>query len=159
GNHTELSPYAFYTKAERIRGMSLAMDIASGLSPERRKQLEEQAKTTILGDAINGHYLASYDVLKEELDAGPEFRAPFACDVPVLCISGTLDGRTPPGNAIETLQHLKNGRHLLIRGAGHSDPLFLSSPRIEEIMIDFLHGKSVQDEVIELPPVEFTLPE
>ncbi|MEL6357561.1 MAG: alpha/beta hydrolase [Bacteroidota bacterium] len=159
GNHEVLAPYAFYTKVDRIRGMSLAMDIASGISPERRKLLEQQAKETILGDAINGHYFAGYDALKEELDAGPTFRAPFATDVPVLCISGTLDGRTPPGNAVETLQHLKNGYHLIIKGAGHSDPLFLSSPRIEEIMIDFMQGKPIEDEVIDLPPVEFTLPE
>ncbi|MEM9929873.1 MAG: alpha/beta fold hydrolase, partial [Bacteroidota bacterium] len=157
GNYSGVSNYAFYTKAGRFQGMSLGMDLASGISKERRARLKAQKTTTLLGDAINFPYLHQYDALPE-LDAGADFRAPYPSKIPVLCISGTLDGRTPPGNAKETLKHLPNGRHLIVEGAGHSDPLFLSSPRILEIMEAFLKGKKIDNEKITLPPVEWVLP-
>ncbi|MEM9526272.1 MAG: alpha/beta hydrolase [Bacteroidota bacterium] len=158
GDFSSLANYALYTKMGDFQGMSMGMDLASGISPARRKLLETQAKTTLLGDAINFPYLHQYDALPQ-LDAGPEFRAPYPSDLPVLCISGTLDGRTPPGNAKETLKHLSNGHHLVIEGAGHSDPLFLSSPHILEVMKAFFSGKTVADERIVLPEVEWVLPE
>ncbi|MEL7161873.1 MAG: alpha/beta fold hydrolase, partial [Bacteroidota bacterium] len=158
GNFSSLVPYAAYTKMAYFGGMSLGMDLASGISPERMAQLKTQRAETLLGDAINFPYLEIRAAFPE-LDAGPTFRAPFASLIPVLTISGTLDGRTPPSNAEETLRHLPNGVHLLIEGAGHSDPLFLSSPRIEEVMLDFLRGESITDETITLPPMEFALPD
>ncbi|MFK8163147.1 MAG: alpha/beta hydrolase [Lewinella sp.] len=158
GDFALLAPYAFYVKMGQFRGMSMAMDLASGISPARRALLEKQAKTTLLGAAINYPYLDQYDELTE-LDAGKAFRAPYPAQLPVLCISGTLDGRTAVGNAVETLEHFKNGHHLIIEGAGHSDPLFLSSPRILEVMRAFFEGKKTKDERIVLPPVEWVLPE
>lgn len=158
GDFSSIAPYATYTKMGDFRGMSMGMDLASGISPARRQLLEEQAKNTLLGDAINFPYLYQYDALME-LDAGADFRKPYPSDLPVLCISGTLDGRTPPGNAEETLKHLPNGRHLVLEGAGHSDPLFLSSPRILELMDAFFSGEEVDNERVVLPAVEWALPE
>ncbi|MEO0731529.1 MAG: alpha/beta fold hydrolase [Bacteroidota bacterium] len=155
GDFSSLAPYAAYAKMTYFQGMPLGMDLASGTSPERLMELKEQRKSTLLGDAINFPYL-ELRMAFPELDAGADFRAPFSSKVPVLAISGTLDGRTPLGNAQETLKHLPNGVHLLIDGAGHSDPLFLSSPRIEEVMLAFLRGEEIQEETIALPPVEFT---
>jgi len=157
GDFSAFAPYALYTKMGQFQGMPLGMDLASGISPERRKLLEEQATNSLLGDAINFPYLHQYDALPQ-LDAGADFRAPYPSELPVLCISGTLDGRTPPGNAEETLKHLPNGRHLVLEGAGHSDPLFLSSPRILEIMKAFFSGQAVANERIVLPPVTWVLP-
>lgn len=60
--------------------------------------------------------------------------------MPVLIISGTLDARTPVSNAGEYLTGFKNGTHMIIEGAVHSDPLFLSSPKIKDGMMEFLRG-------------------
>ncbi|MEM9836182.1 MAG: alpha/beta hydrolase [Bacteroidota bacterium] len=158
GDFSRVEEFAFYPKMGNYRGMNMGMDLASGISKERRALLETQAATTLLGDVINFPYLIEYDALPD-LDAGEAFRVPYTSEIPVLCISGTLDGRTPPNNAVETLRYLPNGKHLILVGAGHSDPLFLSSPRIEAVMLDFLNGKKVQDETIQLPPVVFELPE
>ena len=54
------------------------------------------------------------------------FGAPVRSDIPALLISGTLDGRTPVRNGEEVLEYLPKAQHLIIEGAGHSDPLFLS---------------------------------
>ena len=48
--------------------------------------------------------------------------------------------------------------HLILDGAGHSDPLFLSSPQILATMLEFYAGKPVADTRIELEPIHFALP-
>ena len=79
------------------------------------------------------------------------FHAPVRSSAPVLLISGTLDARTPPANADEILRGLPNGNHLVIEGAAHSDPLFLSSPLILDRMQAFLRGEPVDLRPIVVP--------
>ena len=134
----------------RLSAMPIAMDSASWASKSRLATINREARETLLGDVIN----FPINVIRSELgirDLGPSFRADVVSDIPVLAISGTADGRTPTNNALEVLKNLPNGRHLVIEGAGHSDPLFLSSPRILEVMMDFLSGEAVENETIELP--------
>ncbi|NBC18811.1 MAG: alpha/beta fold hydrolase [Bacteroidetes bacterium] len=137
-----------------LRAMSAAMDAASGMSAERRARYLRERDETLLGDAINFPYPDLADALGVP-DLGPTFRAPVQSDVPVLLISGTLDGRTPVRNAEDVRAGFPNSTHLVLDGAGHSDPLFLSSPRILAMMKAFLQGEAVADTVITLPPVEF----
>ena len=140
-----------------VSAMTFAMDCASGATAERRKRIAEEAKTTLLADAINFPFpglCAGWNVP----DLGDAFRSPLRSDVPTLFISGTLDGRTPPENAEEILRGFKNGVHLVIEGAGHSDPLFLSSPKILEAMQAFLRGQPLPVTRIELPPPQFVKP-
>jgi pimeloyl-ACP methyl ester carboxylesterase len=134
--------------------MSVAMDCASGISASRRALIADEAKRTLLGDAINLPFpevCAAVNVPELE-DA---FRAPLRSDVPALLISGTLDGRTRPRQAEELRQYMPNAQHLVIENAGHSDPLFLSSPKILEAMQAFLRGEPLRERVIVLPPIEF----
>ncbi len=158
GDFSGIKDYAVYTHLGRFSGMGMSMDVASGITEARLSQLKRDATETLLGSAINFPYLIYRDALGH-LDLGDEFRAPFSSDRPVLCISGTLDGRTDVNNAVETLEHLPNGKHLIIEGAGHSDPLFLSSPRILEVMLDFMNGQEVKDERIVLEAMKFALPD
>ena len=44
-----------------------------------------------------------------------------------------------------------NSGHLILDGAGHSDELLLSSPRILEAMLGFLRGAPPEDERVTLP--------
>ena len=88
-------------------------------------------------------------------DLGDAFRSPLKSDVPVLFISGTLDARTPVSNAEEYLTGFKNGTHMIIDGAVHSDPLFLSSPKIKDGMMEFLRGQPVTMTKISIGPMKF----
>lgn len=142
---------------QRINGMALAMDCASGMSPEWAARIAREAKTTLLGDAINWPFPELCQGVGVP-DLGEAFRAPVRSSIPALLISGTLDGRTPPANAEEVLPGLKNARHLVIEGAGHSDPLFLSSPKILEAMQAFMRGEALPVTRIELEPVKFQAP-
>lgn len=49
-----------------------------------------------------------------------DFRAPLRGDLPVLAISGEYDPVTPPRYGDEVIRHLRNGRHLVLPGQGHS---------------------------------------
>ena len=139
---------------EGLHGMTLAMDCSSGAGGERLERIAEQAKTTLLGDAIN---LPFPEVCEGQnlTDLGDEFRKPTVSDIPSLLISGTLDGRTPVKNGERAAAGLANAHHLIVEGAGHGDPLFLSSPRILEAMHTFMKAQTVPYRRIELPADEF----
>lgn len=160
GDYTGVAPIlAQWLRSGRFRAMSTAMDAASGVSPERRRRIDAERHRTLLGDAINVPYLPQAADALGVPDLGSNFRLPVQSDVPTLLISGTLDGRTPPSNAEAVRRGLPNSTHLLIDGAGHGDPLFLSDPRIEDVMLAFLKGETVQDETIRLPLPDFQIRE
>ena len=134
--------------------MSYMMDCASGQTAARRARIAREAKGTLLEDIFN---LPFPDVCQawNAPDLGDEFRSPLRSDVPVLFISGTLDARTPISNAEEYLTGFTKGTHMIIEGAVHSDPLFLSSPKIKEGMMEFLRGQPVTVTKISAGPMKF----
>ena len=136
--------------------MSYMIDCASGQTAARRERIEREAKGTLLEDFSNFPFP---DVCEEwkPTDVGDEFRSPLRSDVPVLFISGTLDARTPVSNAEEYRTGFKNSTHMIIEGAVHSDPLFLSSPKIKDGMMEFLRGQPVTVTKIVAPPMKFVL--
>ena len=136
--------------------MSYMMDCASGQTAARRERIAREAKGTLLEDIFNFPFP---DVCEEwkAPDLGDEFRAPLRSEVPVLFISGTLDARTPISNAEEYRTGFTNSTHIIIEGAVHSDPLFLSSPKIKEGMMEFLRGQPVTNTRITAAPMKFVL--
>ena len=135
--------------------MPPAMDCASGADAARLRRIESEAKNTLLGSAIDFPFpgvCAGFD----NIDLGPSFRAPLKTKVPALFISGTLDARTPVNNAEEVRQGFANSQHLIIEGAVHSDPLFLSSPTIKEVMLQFMKGQPLSTTKVTASPLKFT---
>lgn len=134
--------------------MGLAMDVASGQSPQRRALAEAQGRISLLGDALNFPFPALGDGLGIA-DLGEQFRSPLHSDVPVLLISGTLDGRTPPANAQALQPGFSNSRALLIRGASHDNEMWLGNAAVASTIADFLGGRAVRDAVLDVPPPVF----
>ena len=134
--------------------MSFMMDCASGQTTARREQIQREAKGTLLEDFFNLPFPEICEQWKAP-DLGDEFRSPLRSDIPVLFISGTLDARTPVDNAEEYRKGFSRSTHMIIEGAVHSDPLFLSSPKIQEGMLEFLRGQAVTTTKITLPPMKF----
>ena len=135
--------------------MSLMMDCASGASAERRRRIESESKETLLANVADQIFPDVCEGLGSP-DLGDAFRAPVKSDVPVLFISGTLDARTPISNAEEYRAGFTNSHHLIIDGAVHSDPLFLSSPKIKDVMLEFMKGQTPSTTSIQLAPFKFT---
>jgi pimeloyl-ACP methyl ester carboxylesterase len=134
--------------------MSVAMDCASGITAAKKARIADEARRTLLGDAINAPF-PEVCAGVEVADAGDEFRGPLVSDVPALLISGTLDGRTRPRQAEELRMTMPNAQHLVIENAGHSDPLFLSTPKILEAMKAFLRGEPLRERYVSAPPARF----
>ena len=135
--------------------MSYMMDCASGMTAARREQIQREAKGTLLEDVFNFPF-PEVCQMWEAPDLGDNFRSLVRSDVPVLFISGTLDARTPISNAEEYRKGFPNSTHMIIENAVHSDPLFLSSPKIKDGMLEFLKGQPVSVTRIAAPPMKFT---
>ncbi len=138
--------------------MSLAMDCASGVGDDRRARIERETPDSLFGRSMNFHGFSICPTI-DVPDLGDDYRAPLVSDMPVLCLSGELDVRTPPANAERILEHLPNGQHVVITRAGHDNDLWVSSPKIAECMLAFFRGQALPHERIELPPLEFMVPE
>lgn len=134
--------------------MAFMMDCYSGISPERRRQIEREAKTTLLGDVLDFPFPGVCEAWTKD-DLGAAFRSPVKTKIPTLFISGTLDVRTPPSNAEEVRREFQTSEHLIIDGAVHSDPLFLSSPKIKDVMLEFMKGQKISTTRITLDPLKF----
>jgi pimeloyl-ACP methyl ester carboxylesterase len=130
--------------------MSYMMDCASSQTAARGERIEKEAKGTLLEDIFNFPFPDICEEWKAP-DLGDAFRSPLRSEVPVLFISGTLDARTPVSNAEEYRTGFTNSTHLIIEGAVHSDPLFLSSPKIKDGMMEFLRGQPVTVTKISAP--------
>lgn len=152
GDYSLLASFVLMMREDlgTFRAMPLAMDVASGQSPQRRALVEAQARESLFGDALNFPFPDLADGLGLT-DLGESFRGPLRSDVPVLFISGTLDGRTPPANAQALLPGFSRGRQLLVRGASHDNELWLGNAGIAGNIADFLAGRPVSDEVLDVP--------
>jgi len=156
GNYDPLADLVLIGRAQfaQFPAMGLAMDVASGQSPQRRALAEAQARQSLFGDGLNFPFPAIGEGLGLA-DLGEGFRRPLHSEVPVLFISGTLDGRTPPANAAALLPGFSNGHALLVRNASHHNELWTGNPAIARNIVDFLAGRAVSDTVLDVPPPVF----
>lgn len=142
GDYRWLAQEALKLRSGEIpdNAMSYVMDCASGLSAPRRQRIRAEAATTLLGDAID---LPWPDVCSAwpHPDLGDDFRANPKSAVPVLFMSGTLDGRTPESNALEVAAGFPNSHHILVDGMSHGHPRLFTE--LGPVMLGFLRGQGV----------------
>lgn len=135
-----------------IRPMSFAMDMQSGISEERQKQIDEQINQSILGSSIN--FLLYEWMTNLNFPQLPnEFRKLKANKVNALLLSGSLDGRTYLKSGIKIAKRFENGSHVIIENAGHD--LYMQSPLIGNMVLEFFKGIKPKTDRIELEPTIF----
>lgn len=127
--------------------MAFAMDLASGQSDSRYKEIMQQAETSILASHLNP--TIHYTGLIPNIDLGDEFRQAPKSDVPLLLFSGTLDGRTYIESQREAIAGLTNSNAITVVNAGHN--LFMSSPVVSETIEKFMRGEKIGTSEIEIP--------
>ena len=135
-----------------IRGMPEAMDLASGISPERLSTIEAEARTAVLGDAFNfpmPHLLGSIP----GADLGDGFREPIRIDTPALLVAGSLDGRTPLEEQAEVAAQFQNRSQVRVENAGHN--VFEAHPEIQTLLVRFFAGETPGDVSLSLPAPTF----
>lgn len=128
--------------------MSLAMDVASGITKERLDTVKQQAETSLLADFLN-FPMPLLNNLDAQLDLGDKFRAYPKSNIPTLLLTGTLDGRTYPSEQRAAVRGLRNVTQINVENAGHN--LYTASPEVLERMKAFLSNQTVKAEPIRLP--------
>lgn len=155
GDFSELADFVYRRRKGWLgQAMPYLVDCSQGIPPERWAKILQEEKVTLLGrvadfpypEICEGWGLAA---------PGPETWASVRSQIPVLLISGTLDGRTPPQNALEVARGLPGSVQLLIEGAGHGDDLLLAAPAIREAIAVFLRGGKPGTGRIALEPFRF----
>ncbi len=155
GDYTWFKRYLDWNVGDNIislDGMPGAMDIASGISPERLARVETEAEIALLGDALNFPMPHLRNAIPG-IDLGEDFREPVASDRPALFLSGTLDGRTYPEAHAEIAEGFSNGAIVTIENAGHN--LFFSHPDIVGIIADFFDGVAAENRTLTAPAPSF----
>jgi hypothetical protein len=138
--------------------MTYMTDLASGVSDERARKIREQVPGALLGNAINFPFDdPDFQAVWAAPDLGPQFRAPIKSDVPVLFISGTLDGRTSLGDAEEVRRGFSHNAHIIVAGASHN-PYALTTG-LRDAMLRFARGEAVRDMTLQAPAVELRGPD
>lgn len=82
-------------------------------------QSRPEDEGTVLGTELLDFTMAQCEAWPRG-ERAADFRQPLATDVPVLAISGEFDPVTPSRYGDEVVEHLANGRHLVLPGQGHS---------------------------------------
>lgn len=137
-----------------VAGMPEAMDLASGISPRRLALVRREAKTAVLGDALNfpmPHLLGAVP----GVDLGEDFRSPMQINHPALLVSGTLDGRTPLEEQAEVAAQFRRRSRVIVENAGHN--VFEAHPDVQGLLVRFFGGEDLPDTPLSLPPPVFKL--
>ncbi|HVG43207.1 MAG TPA: alpha/beta fold hydrolase, partial [Longimicrobium sp.] len=137
GDYRSVGALAARLREESLNAMVFATDCASGASDARLRRVAAEERRFVFGTQPRIYYQDACDAWGRP-DLGAAFRAPLRSNVPALFISGTLDARTPPVQAETAMRGFPASAHLVVEGAVHSTPLFLSTPEIMRDVVAFL---------------------
>ena len=156
GNYSGLAPRLLRNRRTgNFNAMWAAMDAASGISKERKKRIEIESKNTLMQGAINLPWTSFFEGI-EVPDLGDDFRENPKSNIPLLCVSGFLDGRTPPSNAVEILKGFPKGNHIVIKNKGHGgEEMLTSSNKVKSLVIDFLNGTAIGNHTVKSTRIKF----
>ncbi len=129
---------------------------ASGASGERVSRIARDRARSTFPDAAD----LAEDRICRAWGVAPlpdEFRAPVRSSVPVLFVSGTLDGDAPAENATEVMAGFSRGRRFVVGGGAHA-LLGLDGSAGREATRRFLEGSAPGSERVDLPRVAFERP-
>ena len=114
------------------RGMYFTVTCSEGV-PFITENDVRQTRRTFVGEyRVRSHMEACK--LWPRADIPRSYLGPVASKVPVLMISGELDGSTPPWLGAEAIVHMPNARQVKIRYYGHQ----VDSPCVWKLLADFI---------------------
>ena len=153
GRTEVLAPFANeFANLLGIAGMPEATDLASGISPARLALVRREAKTAVLGEALNFPMPQLLGAVPG-VDLGEAFRASFRIDHPALLVAGTLDGRTPMSEQDVVAAQFQHKSRVIVENAGHN--VFEAHPDVQGLLVRFFRGEAVADTRLALPPPKF----
>ena len=134
--------------------MKHMMDLSSGASEERRRQIDREAPRALVGHAINFPGMFLKDAWSPVTDLGEQFRRPVHTDMPTLILVGDLDPRTPVINARDIAATLPAAKVLVLTNATHQFDVF-GSAVVRSAIVRFVRGEMIAEETLALPAIQF----
>lgn len=134
-------------------GMKYMMDLASHASPARLRRIEREARTALLGNAINFPLMGLRDAWPT-VDLGATYRKPVRSAVPTLILVGDLDARTPVENAREIARGLSHAQVVVVENAAHQFDLF-GDPVLQPVLREFVAGRTVATQRVRVREIGF----
>ncbi len=153
-NYGAIGAYVYRNIKERPEGtpMSYTMHYASGASPDRLALISKTQDDGMLRNAINFPFTTNdLKNIWSVTDLGESFRQPFQSGVPVLLLSGNLDGRTSIADAQEVGRQFTHRTHIVFNNASHD----MLSPHVMKVMANFLKGQPQNDTTYTIPGFDF----
>ena len=118
-------------------GMGMTVSCSEGTPFITEKDIENETRGTFVGDyATRARVAACSDWPRGEIPA--TYNEPVRSSIPVLMISGELDGAVPPGLGESMLKTLEHGRQIRIRYYGHQ----MTGGCVLGLMRRFIHDGS-----------------
>lgn len=147
-------------QTERFRTASYFMlDCGSGISPERRAQLEADKATAVLGAMNLGYTIACPEW---NIDLGDAFRRNFETRIPTVIVAGDYDISTPIENARELVPFFRQSRFIVVRGGSHPaiDDAMDASAEFSRALLAFARSgdTSALPSEVQLPPIDWVVP-
>lgn len=136
-----------------LSAMSTAMDLSSGISEERLVRFEAEAEAGLVGIYLNAP-MPQIRGVWDGFDLGDDFRQPPVSNIPILVLTGTLDGRTYPDAQAEAVSGLTNVTQITVVNAGHN--LFMTTPEVGEAMARFMRGEPASAGTVTVDLPDFT---
>jgi pimeloyl-ACP methyl ester carboxylesterase len=141
------------------RGVYFTITCSEGVPFITAKELADETKNTYVGpERVQRHITACKDWPKGNI--APSYIDPVKSDLPVLMISGEVDGSSPTWFGESALKFLPNGRQLKIRYLGHQ----FEGNCLRDIFTSFIKNGSAKNldtsctEKIRRPPFATQLP-
>jgi pimeloyl-ACP methyl ester carboxylesterase len=145
--------------ADVARGVYFTITCSEGVPFISAKELTDETKNTYVGpERVQRHIAACKDWPKGNIDSS--YIEPVKSDLPVLMISGEVDGSSPTWFGESALKFLPNGRQLKIRYLGHQ----FEGDCLRDIFTSFIKSGSAKNldasctEKIRRPPFATKLP-
>jgi pimeloyl-ACP methyl ester carboxylesterase len=155
GDFTDLGRWAYnYRRDGALSAMAVTMDCASFASAARLERIRREAGNTTLAASIDFPFPDICEGMKlPRLD--DSFRKSFHSDLPVLFITGEMDGRTPISNVEEVAAAFPNHQHLIVANAAHG---IMGYPELTPAMLGFLRGQRIPQLRVSFPKWELKKP-
>jgi pimeloyl-ACP methyl ester carboxylesterase len=145
--------------AEVARGVYFTITCSEGVPFITAQELAEETKNTYVGpERVERHIAACKDWPKGNI--APNYIDPVKSDLPVLMISGEVDGSSPTWFGESALKFLPNGRQIKIRYLGHQ----FEGNCLRDVFTSFIKNGSAKNldasctEKIRRPPFATHLP-
>lgn len=132
-----------------MTGMPELMDLASGISRPRLRDVERQARTAEAGRATN-FPMPQLAAVAPDLVLNDDYRREIRSAIPTLLFSGDLDIRTPLEEQAVATAGLRRLTRVVVHNGGHD--LLEADPRIPAMIAAFLKGEAVRETSLTLNP-------